>query len=116
MLNHHRTLRDLSRALARAAALLVLASIAPDLVQAGCDPLVPGRGAAPVATVPGDVGDDACAEGCVPDCYGCSTTLAAAARVGLHAPFDTAAFRAVEIAGRSGGSLRLPDPVPRPTA
>ena len=87
--------------LIKIAALLLLAVIAIDIPDAGCDPIgIPGD--RPVLTSPPAEDGDACADFCVPDCFCCSITLAA-----LPGPGDQAL-------------MLLPDapiaPVPRLTA
>jgi hypothetical protein len=66
------------RRAARLAALALLALIARDLQNSGCDPLDAARPLA-LAETPRDAAPaDACTGGCVPDCFCCSTTLPAA--------------------------------------
>jgi len=61
----------------RLAALALLALIAHDLQNRGCEPLDAARPLA-LAETPRDAAPaDACAGGCVPDCFCCSTALPA---------------------------------------
>jgi hypothetical protein len=61
----------------RLAALALLALIAHDLQDSGCEPLVASRPLA-LAETPRDAAPaDACAGGCVPDCFCCSMALPA---------------------------------------
>lgn len=108
-------LRPLARALTRVFALLVLASIAHDLTESGCDPLrVPGT--TPVTAEAADGAGDPCDDVCVPDCYCCSATLAAGERVRFESPVAVAPLRTAVRSNPSAGVASVPDPVPRASA
>ena len=73
------TVASAGRRLAGVAALLILAVIAVDLGDAGCDPIPVGLGDARVEAAHDEPADD-CADLCLPDCFCCATTVAAAGR------------------------------------
>ena len=70
------TSRAAGRRLATVLALAVLAVIAFDLGDAGCDPLAIGLGGARVTAAP-EAATDGCADLCLPDCFCCASTVAA---------------------------------------
>jgi len=97
---------------ARLAALALLALIAHDLQDSGCDPLDAARPLALAETPRDEAPADACAGGCVPDCFCCSTTLPAV-EIRLLLPAVALAGR-VESASASPalGFFSQPDHVP----
>lgn len=73
------TIASAGRRLAGVAALLILAVIAIDLGDAGCDPIPVGLGDARLEAAHDEPADD-CTDICLPDCFCCATTVAAAGR------------------------------------
>ena len=103
----------------RVLAFLLLAVIASDvLVDGDCDPPPLHAGSASVAlapAVPGASGDP-CAAFCVPDCFCCSRSVAAAPAVAPPAPVALAALTAPATDDWPEGVRALVDHPPRPGA
>jgi hypothetical protein len=97
--------------LAQVAAFALLCLIALDLTHASCDPLLLPLGGTLVSVPPAGP-SDACGDGCVPDCFCCSTTVAAAPVVSIQ-PFRLACDRPAPPAGRpAAGISSVPDHIP----
>jgi len=97
-------------------AIFLLAVAVGDLaIDADCDPLAPIPGAS-VLTVAADSDTDACAGGCIPDCFCCARTLGAQARVLPPAPEGVAPTVAVASSGLPPGFSPLDEHPPRARA
>lgn len=68
----------------RLATLAVLAVIAQDLVDRTCFDCDLARASAPVVSSATGVAGDACADGCMPDCFCCATPAPAVTLVIAH--------------------------------
>ena len=83
----------------RVAALLLVAVVCADILDAGCDPIdLPGSASAGATLSPLADSNDACTRVCVPDCFCCSRSETAGAALTLppltllaDAPFSAAA-------------------------
>lgn len=111
-----RLIRSGPAALRALTALLLLAVVLGDLAfDADCDPLPPAAGELAVAAA--DDGDaDACATGCIPDCFCCSRSLAAGPRVEPPAPDGVASVAVVVVPGLPPGYGLLAEHPPRARA
>jgi hypothetical protein len=79
-----------------AAAFLVAVAVGDLATDADCDPLPSASGGVVVtAATDCDSDADACAAGCIPDCFCCARSLAAGPRVAPPAPFGVAAVAAI---------------------
>ncbi len=97
--------------LAQVAAFALLCLIGLELTHASCDPLLLSLGGS-VVSVPPAAPSDACGEGCIPDCFCCSTTVAAAPVVTIQ-PFLLACDRPAPPAEHpAAGISPVPDHIP----
>jgi hypothetical protein len=94
------------------AIFLVAVALGDLAIDADCDPLSFTSGASAI-TMATDDNTDACAAGCIPDCFCCSRSLAAAPRVSPPAPDGVAAALAVAAPGLPPGFSVLDDRPPR---
>jgi len=84
------TTRRTGRTIAQAIALLILGVIGSDLGDVACDPLRLGLGDA-ILSPASAAATDACADLCLPDCFCCAPTVAAALPEIAGAPCATLA-------------------------
>ena len=97
--------------LVRVVALLILGLLVLDLGDAWCDPLI-ASGADPMISDTGTGAVDPCSGTCVPDCFCCSSNVAAASLHLVCEPVPTALTPNVtDVAASSGFGLPL-DHVP----
>ena len=108
-----RLIRSGPAALRALTAVLLLGVVVGDLaIDADCDPLPPAGGELAVALADG-TDADACAAGCIPDCYCCSRSLAAGPRVGPPAPDGVAPVAVVAVPSLPDGHTVLAEHPPR---
>ena len=100
-----------SRILAKAIALLILSVIGLDLGDSGCDPLRVGLGDRLLSPAPTHA-PDACSDLCLPDCFCCATTVAAAAPARTGRPAVTLARSLPRLAPPASGYSIPIDHVP----
>ena len=94
------------------AIFLLVVSLGDLAIDADCDPLPPTTGELMVTV--GEGGDaDACAAGCIPDCFCCSRSLGAGSRVSPPAPDGVAPVFVVAAPGLPPGHSLLAEHPPR---